>query len=170
MSVTQLIPWNRNRTALVRTGTRDPFFALQREVNRLFDDMWNGFDLPLLRTAGNTGMLDHGWPQIDLMEQDKEFQLTVEVPGMDEKDIEVQFADQCVILRGERREERNADQSGHHYSERYYGRFERRIPLNVEIEPEKAKAVLRNGVLTVTLPKAAQVQPSGHRIPISKAA
>jgi HSP20 family protein len=76
-----------------------------------------------------------------------------------------------VILRGERHEERNADSSGHHhYSERYYGRFERRIPLSVEIEPEKAKAVLRNGVLTVTLPKAAQVQPNGHRIPISRAA
>jgi HSP20 family protein len=169
MSVTQLIPWNRNRTAMVRTGTRDPFFALQREVNRLFDDMWNGFDLPLLRAGANTNMLDHGWPQIDLAEQDKEFLLTVEVPGLDEKDIEVQFADQCVILRGERHEERNADPSGHHYSERYYGRFERRIPLSVEIEPEKAKAVLRNGVLTVTLPKAA-VQPSGHRIPISRAA
>jgi HSP20 family protein len=170
MSVTQLIPWNRNRTALVRTGNRDPFFALQREVNRLFDDMWNGFDLPLLHAGTHAGVLDSGWPHLDLVEQEKEFLLTVEVPGMDEKDIDVQFADQCVILRGERREERNTDTSGHRYSERYHGRFERRVPLSVEIEPEKAKAVLRNGVLTVTLPKAAQVQPSGHRIPISRAA
>jgi HSP20 family protein len=170
MSVTQLIPWNRNRTAMVRTGNRDPFFALQREVNRLFDDMWNGFDLPLLRTGGNTTALDSGWPHIDLVEQEKEFLLTVEVPGMEEKDLEVQFADQCVILRGERREERSAEQTDHRYTERYYGRFERRIPLSVEIEPEKAKAVLRNGLLSVTLPKAAQVQTTGHRIPISRAA
>ncbi|MER3546190.1 MAG: hypothetical protein C4338_00790 [Rhodanobacteraceae bacterium] len=167
MSVTQLIPWNRNRNALVRTGNRDPFFALQREVNRLFDDMWNGFDLPMMRSGG---LLDSGWPHIDLIEKDKDFVLTVEVPGMDEKDIDVQFADQCVILRGERREERSENQADYHYNERYYGRFERRIPLSVDIQPDKAKAVLRNGVLTVTLPKAAQTETAGHRIPISKAA
>ncbi len=167
MSVTQLIPWNRNRNALVRSGNRDPFFALQREVNRLFDDMWSGFDLPMIRSGT---MLDAGWPHIDLVEKDKDLVLTVEVPGMEEKDIDIQFVDQALILRGERREERSDNQADHHYSERYYGRFERRIPLSVEIEPDKAKAVLRNGVLTVTLPKAAQAQTTGHCIPISKAA
>lgn len=168
MSVTQLIPWNRNRNALVRTTAgRDPFFTLQREVNRLFDDLWSGFDLPLMRGGA---LQENGWPQIDLAEKDKEFVLSVEVPGMEQKDLDVQFADQCVILRGERREEQTDDQSGHHYSERHYGRFERRIPLSVEIEPEKASAILRNGVLTVTLPKAAQVESAGHRIPISQAA
>jgi len=139
---------------------------LQRAVNRLFDDMWSGPDLPMIRSAG---VLDSGWPQIDLAEKDKEFVLTVEVPGMEEKDIDVQFADQCVILRGERRK-RSDNQADHHFSERYYGRFERRIPLSVDIEPEKAKAVLRNGVPTVTLPKSAQAETTGHRIPISKAA
>src|SRR6185437_4656861 len=166
MSVTQLIPWNRSRNSLVRTGSRDPFFTLQREVNRLFDDMWNGFDMPLLRG----GLNENGWPVIDLAEQDKDLVLTIEVPGVDEKDIDIQFVDQCLILRGERREERENLKSDHHYSERYYGRFERRIPLSVDIEPDKAKAVLRNGVLTVTLPRAAQAEVSGHRIPISKAA
>lgn len=166
MSVTQLIPWNRNRNSLVRTGSRDPFFTLQREVNRLFDDMWNGFDMPLLRG----GLNESGWPTIDLAEHDKDLVLTVEVPGMDEKDIDIQFADQCLILRGERKEEREDAKGDHRYSERYYGRFERRIPLSMEIEPDKAKAVLRNGLLTVTLPKAAQAEVTGRRIPISKAA
>jgi HSP20 family protein len=166
MSVTQLIPWNHNRNSLVRTDNRDPFFALQREVNRLFDDMWNGFDMPLLRE----GLNDTGWPTIDLAEHDRDLVLTVEVPGMEEKDIDIQFADQCLILRGERKEERESVKSDHRYSERRYGRFERRIPLPVEIEPDKAKAVLRNGLLTVTLPKAAQAEVTSRRIPISKAA
>ena len=166
MSVTQLIPWNRNRTAMVQTGNRDPFFSLQREVNRLFDDMWNGFDLPLSRGGG---AWQAGWPHIELQDQKEQFVLTVEVPGMDEKDIEVQFVDQCVILSGERKEERDTELPDQHYSERYYGRFERRIPLSAEIEADKAKAVLRNGVLSVTLPKA-QVQKKGQRIAISKAA
>lgn len=165
MSVTQLIPWNRNRTAMVQTGHRDPFFSLQREVNRLFDDMWNSFDLPLSRG----GMLQAGWPQIELQEQNDQFLLTVEVPGMDEKDIDIQFIGQCVVVRGERKEERESDQRDQHYSERYYGRFERRIPLGVEVQADKAKAVLRNGVLSVTLPKA-QTEKRGQRIAISKAA
>jgi len=166
MSVTQLIPWNRNRTAVVQTGNRDPFFSLQREVNRLFDDMWNGFDLPLSRSGS---VLQSGWPHIEVREQNDQFLLTVEVPGMDEKDINIQFVDQCVIVSGERKEEHNAEQPDQHYSERYYGRFERRIPLSAEIEADKAKALLRNGVLNISLPKA-QPQKKGHRIEISKAA
>lgn len=167
MSVSQLIPWNRNRNALTRSSVRDPIFSLQREVNRLFDDMWNGFDLPMFH---NGATMASTWPTVDLIERDKELVLKVEVPGMEEKDIDVQFADQTVILRGERREERDEKKEGQLFSERYYGRFERRIPLGVEIEADKAKAVLRNGVLTITLPKSAQAEAEVHRIPVSKAA
>lgn len=168
MSVTQLIPWNRNRSTTVPSGTgsRDPFFSLQREVNRLFDDMWSSFDMPLARSGG---LMQAGWPHIELQDRGEQFVLAVEVPGMDEKDIEVQFVDQCLILSGERKEERSDEQPEQHYSERYYGRFERRIPLSAEIQPDKAKAVLRNGVLTVSLPKV-QVEKKGKRIEISKAA
>lgn len=167
MSVTQLIPWNRNRNSLVRTGSRDPFFTLQREVNRLFDDMWNGFDMPLLR-GGMTE--NNGWPTIDLVEHDKDFLLNVELPGMEEKDIDIQFADGTLILRGERKEERADVKGDQRYSERMYGHFERQIPLGVDIDLAKAKATLKNGLLTVTLPKAAQAQVETHRIPVSKAA
>lgn len=167
MSVTQLIPWNRNRNSLVRTGSRDPFFTLQREVNRLFDDMWNGFDMPLLR-GGITE--SNGWPTIDLVEHDKDFTLNVELPGMDEKDVDIQFADGTLILRGERKEEREDVKGDQRYSERMYGRFERQIPLGVDIDLAKAKATLKNGLLTVTLPKAAQANVETRRIPVSKAA
>ncbi len=166
MSVTQLIPWNRNRSSLVRAGNRDPFFALQREMNRLFDDMWSGFDMPQLRG----GQLDNGWPSIDLVDHDKNLVLTVEVPGMDEKDVDIQFADGTLYLRGERKEEREDVKSDHRYSERMYGRFERQIPLGIDIDLAKAKATLDNGLLTVTLPKAAHVESKTHRIPVSKAA
>jgi HSP20 family protein len=167
MSVTQLIPWNRNHNSLARTGNRDPFFALQREVNRLFDDMWSGFDAPLFQGGA---LESNGWPTIDLVEHDKEVVLTVELPGMEEKDVDVQFSDGTLILRGERKEEREDVKSDHRYSERFYGRFERRIPLSMDIELDKAKAALRNGLLTITLPKAAQVETRTHRIPVSKAA
>jgi HSP20 family protein len=167
MSVTQLIPWNRNHNSLARTGNRDPFFALQREVNRLFDDMWSGFDAPLFRG----GLMEsNGWPTIDLVEHDKDVVLTVELPGMEEKDVDVQFSDGTLILKGERKEEREDVKSDRRYSERFYGRFERHIPLGTDIDLGKARAALRNGVLTVTLPKAAQVENRTHRIPVSRAA
>ncbi|MCK9539163.1 Hsp20/alpha crystallin family protein [Dokdonella sp.] len=167
MSVTQLIPWTRNRNSLVRSGNRDPFFALQREVNRLFDDMWSGLDMPMLR--GRLGERT-GWPTLDLSERDKEFVLTVEVPGMDEKDVDVQFANGTLIVRGERKEERTEAQGEAHYSERMHGRFERQIPLDVDIDLTRAKATLKNGLLTVTLPKAAQTATETHRIAVSRAA
>ncbi len=171
MSVTQLIPWNlgnrnRDRSSLARSTSRDPLFALQRDVNRLFDEMWSGFDLPFLRD----GRTDNGWPTVELVEHDKDFVLTVEMPGMKEKDVDVQFVDGTLILRGERKEERDDVKNNHRYSERFYGRFERRIPLGVDINHDEAKAVLSNGVLTVTLPKAAQVETDSYRIPVSAAA
>lgn len=167
MSVTQLIPWNHNHHGLVRSDSHDPFFALQREVNRLFDDMWSDFDAPL---ATGSAMMGTGWPNFDLVEQDKAFLLKAEVPGLDEKDIDIRCVDNTLILRGERKHENAGKDGDYRYSERQYGRFERRIPLSVEVEAEKASAVLRNGILTITLPKAAQATNPGFRIPVSKAA
>jgi HSP20 family protein len=166
MSVSQLIPWNRNRTALAPRETRDPFLTLHREMNRLFDDIWRDFDAPLLRDSGLSG----DWPRVELSEGDKAFTLTAELPGMSEKDVEVLFVDQCVVLRGERRAEHEDSNADRRLSERYYGRFERRIPLGAEIEPDKAKAGFRDGVLSVTLPKTPQAQAETVRIPISQAA
>ena len=171
MSVTQLIPWslgnrNRDRNSVSRTDNRDPVFALQRQVNRLFDDMWSGFDLPLM----GEGLTDKGWPAVELVENDKDLVLTVEIPGMKEKDVDVQFVDGTLILRGERKEERDDSKNDHRYSERFYGRFERRIQLGVDVKHDEAKAVLNDGVLTVTLPKSEQVESKTHRIPVSNAA
>jgi HSP20 family protein len=171
MNVGQLIPWNRNQrtsTAMAnRDSSRDPFFALQREMNRLFDDVWQQFDLPLPPMGeGIAG----GWPRVELSEGNKEFTLVAELPGMTEEDVEVMFVNNSVVLRGERREERKQDEAHPRLSERYYGHFERQIPLDAEIEPDKARAEFRNGVLTVSLPKSPQAQTEMVRIPVSKAA
>ena len=170
MNVTQLIPGTVHRNTLTRPTAHDSFFGLQHEVNRLFNNMWNGFDLPMVRSDAT--MTNTAWPTVDLIERDKELVLTVEVPGMAEKDIDVQFGHQTVIVRGERHaegDEKKEDQL-YGYSERYYGRFERRIPLGIDIVADKAKAILRNGVLTVTLPKVVHTESELHRIAVSKAA
>jgi len=166
MSVSQLIPWGRNRSSHLPREARDPLVTLHREMNRLFDDIWRQFDLPSINDSMETMS---NWPSVELNEGEKEVVLTAELPGMNEKDVEVLFVDNALVIRGERRAERQ--DASQHMSERYYGRFERRIPLNTEVEPEKAKADFRNGVLTVSLPKTAQAQKETvHITVVGKAA
>lgn len=166
MSVRDLIPWGReeNRVpSLFRDSERDPFLSLHREVNRLFDDVFRGFDggLPSVGRASSFG---GNWPSVEISDNDKEIKVTAEVPGLDEKDIEVLLDDGVLTLRGEKRSE--TEDKDRQFSERYYGRFERRIPLGYEIEEDRIDARFKNGVLSVTLPKTAKAQSQAKRIAI----
>jgi len=166
MSVRDLIPWGREESrvpSLLRDSERDPFLSLHREVNRLFDDVFRGFDggLPNVRRASPFG---GGWPSVEISDNDKEIKVTAEVPGMEEKDIEILLDDGVLTLRGEKRSE--TGDKDRQFSERYYGRFERRIPLGYEIEEDGIDARFRNGVLSVTLPKTAKAQSQAKRIAI----
>jgi HSP20 family protein len=166
MSVRDLIPWNRNSDqvpSLFREGDRDPFLSLHREMNRLFDDAFRSFDsrLPAFRQASSFG---GAWPSLEISDNEKEIRVTAEVPGLDEKDIEVLLDDGVLTLKGEKRSE--TEDMDKQFSERYYGTFERRIPLGYEIEEEKTDARFKNGVLTVILPKTAKAQSQAKRIAI----
>lgn len=132
-------------------------------MNRLFDDVFRGFDgrLPSLGRASSFG---GNWPSVEISDNDKEIKVTAEVPGMDEKDIEVLFDDGVLTLRGEKRSE--TEDKERQFSERTYGRFERRIPLGYEVEENKIDARFKNGVLSVTLPKTVKAQSQAKRIEI----
>jgi len=159
MSVSDLIPW-RNRSAVTRSQRHDPFFELHDRMNRLFDDFARGFDMPVFGNRAGVG-----WPSIDVKEDDKRVCVEAELPGMEEKDIEVTLVDDTLTIRGEKRIE-EAD-SERRYSERYFGRFERQIPLGSEVEADKVKAKFKNGVLKIEIPKAPEAQSRVRRIPIS---
>lgn len=166
MSVRDLIPWGResNRVpSLFRDDERDPFMTLHREVNRLFDDVFRGFDSGL-PTWGRLSSNGGRWPNLEISDNEKEVRVTAEVPGMEEKDIEVLLDDGVLTLKGEKRSE--SEDKDRQFSERFYGRFERRIPLGYEIEEEKVDAHFKNGLLTITLPKTAKAQAQAKRIEI----
>lgn len=166
MSVRDLIPWGREESrvpSLFRSDERDPFLSLHREVNRLFDDVFRGFDGPL-PSVGRASPFGGNWPSVEISDNDKEIKVTAEVPGMDEKDIEVLFDDGVLTLRGEKRSE--TEDKERQFSERTYGRFERRIPLGYEVEEDKIDARFKNGVLSVTLPKTVKAQSQAKRIEI----
>ncbi len=167
MSVRDLIPWGRNNVnqvpSLLRDDDRDPFLSLHREVNRLFDDVFRSFGTGL-PSFGNGSALSAGWPNVEISDTDKEIKVTAEVPGLEEKNIEVLLNDGVLTLKGEKRSE-NEDKD-RQFSERYCGRFERRIPLGVEVKEDQVDARFRNGVLTVTLPKDEEAQSQVKRIAI----
>ena len=161
MNMRDLIPWNTRRSGApdLYRESMSPFLTLHREMNRLFDDAFSSFDTPAL-FGGMTN-----WPSIEVTETDKELRVSAELPGLEEKDVEVLVADGALTIRGEKKSEVNDQER--HFSERFYGSFERRIPVDLEVEPDKVKANFRNGVLDVTIPKSAKAQQKSRRIPIN---
>src|SRR6201999_2552578 len=165
MAIKDLIPWNNRgrEVGFQRATDVHPFFTLHREMNRMFDDVFRGFDLA---PFGSTRGLDRlGWPQIDVDETDKEVRITAELPGLDEKDVSLEIANGVLAISGEKKSE--SEDNARRFSERYYGRFERRIPLQ-DVEEDKASAAFKNGVLTVTVPKSAEAKSNVRRVAINR--
>ncbi len=161
MALTDLVPWNRNRSVTTRrvADEGDPFLALHREMNRIFDDFSRGFGVGI-----PTGFGTHsGWPQIEVSETDREVKVAAELPGMDQKDVEVTLAEGALTLKGEKKSE----SQGALYSERWHGQFQRSLQLGPDIDPEKVTASFKNGILTVTLAKRAEAERQVKRISVS---
>jgi len=168
MNMRDLIPWGRNQqtTPSRYRDEGDPFMTLHREMNRLFDDVFRGFDTAPLGPFGGMGRMA-GWPHVEIAETEKEVRISAELPGLEDKDVEVLMGDGVLTLRGEKKSE--IEDRERAFSERYYGRFERRIPLAWDVEEDKIEAAFRNGVLTVTMPKSVESKPNVKRIAITRA-
>ena len=161
MAITDLVPWNRNRNVPAPRQTDEhPFLALHREMNRMFDNFFRGFDFPISTTPSwSVG----AWPNVEISETDNEVKLVAELPGMEEKDVDLTFHDGVLTLKGEKKAETN----GAVYSERWQGQFERTVRLGPDVDPNKIKAEFKNGVLTVTIGKRPEAQRQVKRIPIN---
>jgi HSP20 family protein len=168
MAIRDLIPWNRSRDVTARrTEDQNPFLTLHREMNRLFDDVFRGFDLaPFGSRMADQGMSGQGlgWPNIEISETAGEVTVTAELPGLAEKDVDVQLADGVLIIRGEKKSE--SEDRDRLFSERYYGRFERRIPVD-GVDEEKVSASFKHGLLTVKLPRTETQLANVRRITIN---
>jgi HSP20 family protein len=165
MAIRDLIPWKSGRDLTVHRGEQlHPLLTLHREMNRVFDDVFRGFDRGPFGAADRLFDRASGWPNIEISETDKEMTVTAELPGLDEKDIGIELANGVLVIKGEKKTE--TEDKDRRFSERYYGRFERRIPLD-DIDEDKASASFKNGVLTVTLPKAPTATEHLKRIAIN---
>ncbi len=139
----------------------NPLSQLRHEMNSLFDNFFSGYDIEPF-----TGRLSAFSPSIDVKESDRELRVSAELPGMDEKDIEVSLSRDSLTIRGEKKEEKEDKGKDYYRMERSYGSFSRTIPLPTEVEQEKVKAEFKKGVLTVTLPKTAKAIKEKKKISV----
>lgn len=158
-----LFPSERQKTELQPTPQEtDPFRALQRRMDHLFDDFANGYRWPF------TNGRDMPMPQIDVSETDGEVTIEAELPGVDEKDIDVTVADNLLTIKGEKKQEKEEKKKDYHLTERSYGSFSRSMTLPFDADPKKIKANFDAGVLKITLPKPPEVKSKVKKIAIGK--
>lgn len=161
MAMRDLIPWGREQNtspSLWRDTDWSPISSFRREMDRLFDDF---FRAPALGSLGS-GMMS-SWPSIDVQERDNEVLVTAEVPGMTDKDVELFVDNGMLTIRGEKKGEKN--ERG--YSERWFGHFERQVPLPASVDENQCKADFHDGLLTIHLPKSREAEESRKKIPIN---
>jgi len=166
MAIKSLLPSLR-RKAEVPSGREEdhPFYSLQREMNHLFDDFFRGFDLEPI--GAGEGRYAGFSPSIDVHESNEAVTIKAEIPGIDEKDVEVLVSDDAVTIKGEKKEEQEDKGKDYYHLERTYGSFHRVIPLPRGINLEKVEATFKNGLLSVKLPKTEEARTQGKKIPIA---
>jgi len=160
MANRQLTPYRRGSVAPGGLGGGS-LFDLHRQMNRLFDDLFDTAPVAQSGTGGSGAMLSA--PALEVHQSDDKLEITAELPGVRQEDIDLHVEDGVLTLSGEKRSERTDQERG--YSERSYGRFERAITLPSNVDEEACRAEFKDGVLTITLPRAAEKQ-RGRKIPL----
>lgn len=152
------------------------FESLRREIDRLFDDFhpfdfrlpstrsFFGRELPALRSVGWTVA-----PAMDLVEKAHDYEITAELPGIDEKNVEIKLANNVLTIKGEKKEEKEEKEKDYYLSERRYGSFQRSFQLPEGVDADKIDASFTKGVLTVKLPKTAEAQKAEKKITVKAA-
>jgi len=163
MEIKDLIPWaRRENVPESKSDDQNPIARLQREMNRVFEGFWN-----------RAGDMDWPWgrgeARSDVVEIKDAVEVSIELPGMDMKDIDVTVTDDMLTIKGEKKVERQEDKKGYYLSERSYGAIYRTIPLPPGVDGAKAEASFRNGVLTIRLPQTPEAQARVKRVEVKSA-
>jgi HSP20 family protein len=153
-----------------------PFESLRQEVDRLFDEFHPfSWRFPFARPSRALELSlprFESWqvaPAIDLAESDGEYEITAELPGMDEKNIDIKLSNGTLTIKGEKSEEKEQKDKEYYLSERRYGSFQRSFQLPEGVDAEKIAASFAKGVLTVKLPKTAEAKKAAKKIEVKAA-
>lgn len=151
MAASLPIPVTQQKSSVARPDT-DILGSLQREIERVFDSFTRDWPSINFRASGLV-------PSMDIAETDKEIEITAELPGLEEKDVQVNVADDVLTIKGEKKAEKEEKEKNYHRVERSYGSFYRSFQLPPGVSADAIKATLRNGVLKVAVTKPAAAQP-----------
>jgi HSP20 family protein len=127
--------------------------GMQREMNKMFDRFFHGGEL------GENELTPSNWlPAVDLVEKESEFVAKVELPGVKKEEVKITLRDNILSIRGEKKEENETKESNYHRLERSYGSFQRSFTLPTSVKNDKVEADYKDGILTITLPKAEEAK------------
>ena len=160
MTLRDLIPWKHNKDQSLETKASHPLQQLHWGIDRLFDDFMEHWDWPVTTEEGVLS------PRTDVSETDKEVTVTAEMPGLDEKEIDVSLERDSLVIRGKKESKTEDKGKSYYHVERAYSSFYRAIPLPCEIDDTKIKATYKKGLLTVHLPKAHEAKRFRKQIEI----
>ena len=161
---------NTPRPVLANEGR--PFGSLRREIDRMFDDFDRGFwGFPFRRSLNEwePRWLGEMAPAVDVAEKDKAYEITAELPGLDQNNVELKIANGTLTIKGEKKQETEEKKKDAYMSERRYGAFERSFQLPQDVDETKIEASFSKGLLTVTLPKNAASQKPAKTITVKAA-
>lgn len=166
MSFTDLMPWSKKQTAEVKPEAQEhPIASFHRDINKVFDNFFSDFSFPSLRNTEELWNTSFS-PKVNVSENEKEINVEAELPGMEEKDVNVTLNNNSLVIKGERKSKKEDKSDNYHLVESSYGSFCRTIPIPEGIDRDKIEAVYKNGVMKVTIPKTEEAKKKVKKIPI----
>lgn len=183
IDIKKLNPWNwfkhedesASRSVAVQRGTHpsgagrlpslfatDSLWNMHREVDRLFDSVFSQFGAGLPRLFGDASGFGMLKPNVDIKETKNDYQITVEVPGVEENDVKLELANGALTIKGEKKHEKAEDGENYSCIERSYGSFCRTLSLPADVLEDGIEAKFKGGVLTITVPRKQMAKPKNE--------
>jgi HSP20 family protein len=180
MDIKKLAPWNwfkkeqeGNTLPIRRQDTKtqyaDPFTQIRQEIDKVFDSAFKGLGFPSIglgRELSPMAQTDWLKPTLDIGASDKEYTISVELPGVDENEIQVELVNDTLKIKGEKKQEKEEKERNYYRMERSYGSFQRTLSLPEDADQDDIKAVYKNGVMSITIPRKAASKTEAKQIEV----
>ncbi|MCX7998888.1 MAG: Hsp20/alpha crystallin family protein [Leptospiraceae bacterium] len=167
MGLRDIIPWGKGTEKPVEgEKTLSPFDALHREINRVFDHFFDDFYTPTRYGLSSLRGASGFYPKFNISENEKEINLEVELPGLEEKDVEVSVDKGILTVKGEKKFQKEEKNENYHLVEHSYGSFQRSLQLPENANVNEITAKMKNGVMKITVPKDPKAETSVKKIAI----
>ncbi len=183
MDIKKLAPWNwfKNEEAAeaknmpvrnTEENYRSPLISLHQEIDRMFENAFHNFGMPLLNDKTLAPKFDGALlkPKVDIAVSDREYTVAIEVPGVEDEDVQLELMNGTLVIKGDKKLESEQNDKGFYRIERSYGSFRRVLTLPEDADHENIDAQFKNGVLTITLLRKEVSKPKGKLIDIKKVA